>query len=339
MNRPLTSRLAYSACPHDCPSTCALEVEVVDARTIGRVHGARDNDYTAGVICAKVARYAERIHNPNRLVHPLRRKGKKADARSGAADWRDTSAWERIGWDDALDIVAEAFVKAEAKFGSEAVWPYYYAGTMGLVQRDGINRLRHAKRYSGEFDTICTGSAWPGFIAGTGRLAGPDPREMARSDLIVIWGTNAVATQVNVMTHAVRARKERGARIAVVDVYRNETMKQADIAICLKPGTDGAFACAVMHVLFRDGFADWDYLEKYTDAPRELETHLRDRTPEWAAAITGLAVAEIEAFAKAVGETRRTFFRLGYGFSRSRNGAVNMHAAQCIASVTGAWQS
>src|SRR5437764_724654 len=126
MNRPLTARIAYSACPHDCPSTCALEVEVLDARTIGRVRGARDNDYTAGA----------------------------------------------------------------------------------------------------------------------GRLAGPDPREMARSDLIVIWGTNAVATQVNVMTHAVRARKERGARIAVVDVYHNETMKQADIAICLKPGTDGAFACA-----------------------------------------------------------------------------------------------
>ena len=284
MNRPLPSRIAYSACPHDCPSTCALEVEVLDSHSIGRVRGARDNDYTAGVICAKVARYAERIHNPNRLRYPLRRKGGKADAVAGVADWRDERAWERIGWDDALDMVAEAFAKAEARHGSETVWPYYYAGTMGLVQRDGINRLRHVKRYSEQFDTICTNPAWTGFTAGTGRLAGPDPREMARSDLIVIWGTNAVATQVNVMTHAVRARKEHGARIAVVDVYRNETMKQADIAILLKPGTDGAFACAVMHVLFRDGHADWDYLEKYTDRPRELEVHLRDKSPEWAAA-------------------------------------------------------
>ena len=151
MNKPIRSlpdatRIGASACPHDCPSTCALEVEVVDARTIGRVHGARDNDYTAGVICAKVARYAERIPNPNRLVHPLRRKGQKADATSGGADWRDSRAWERIGWDDALDIVAEAFLKAEARYGSETVWPYYSAGTMGLVQRDGIHRLRHAKR-------------------------------------------------------------------------------------------------------------------------------------------------------------------------------------------------
>src|SRR5258707_4399925 len=121
MNRPLPSRIAYSACPHDCPSTCALEVEVVDTRTIGRVRGAKDNDYTAGVICAKVARYAERIHNPNRLVHPLRRKGKKAPGSAG--DWRDPGAWERIGWEDALDLVAEQFLKAEAGHGAEAVWP------------------------------------------------------------------------------------------------------------------------------------------------------------------------------------------------------------------------
>ncbi|MEQ8699061.1 MAG: molybdopterin oxidoreductase family protein [Bauldia litoralis] len=333
MNRPLPTTIGHSACPHDCPSTCALEVEVVDGGTIGRVRGAKGLDYTAGVICAKVARYAERIHNPNRLLHPLRRKGEK-----GNADWRDASAWERIGWDEALDIVAQAFLDAEAKDGAEAVWPYHYAGTMGLVQRDGIHRLRHAKRYSRQFDTICTNPAWAGYAAGTGRLAGPDPREMAKSDLVVIWGTNAVATQINVMTHAIKARKERGARIAVIDVYRNETMKQADIALCLRPGTDAALACAVMHVCFRDGHADRDYLARYTDCPEDLEAHLATRTPEWAAAITGLGVDEIEAFALAVGTTKRTYFRLGYGFTRSRNGAVSMHAASSIAAVTGAWQ-
>jgi anaerobic selenocysteine-containing dehydrogenase len=327
MNKPLTTTIGHSACPHDCPSTCALDVEVIDGVTVGRVYGAKANDYTAGVICAKVARYTERIHNPNRLLHPLRRKGEKG-----------SGEWQKIGWEDALDIVAEAFVKAVARYGAETVWPYYYAGTMGLVQRDGINRLRNAGKYSGQFDTICTNPAWTGFSAGVGRLMGPDPREMAKSDLVVIWGTNAVATQVNVMTHAVKARKKRGARIAVIDVYHNETMKQADIGLCLKPGTDAALACAVMHVLFRDGYADRDYLARYTDVPAELEAHLQTKTPEWAAAITGLSVAEIEDFAKAVGTTRRTYFRLGYGFSRSRNGAVSMHAASCIPAVTGAWQ-
>ncbi len=327
MNRPLAPRIGYSACPHDCPSTCALEVDLLDARTIGRVRGAKDNAYTAGVICEKVARYAERIHHPDRLLTPLRRTGPK-----GSGDFVPVS------WDEALDVVAEAFVKAEAAHGPETVWPYYYAGTMGLVQRDGIHRLRHGRRYSGQFDTICTNMAWTGYIAGTGRLAGPDPREMGLADVVVIWGTNAVATQVNVMTHATRARKTRGAKIVAVDVYMTETMRQADMALLLKPGTDGALACAVMHVLFRDGYADREYLAKYADCPEELEQHLKTRTPEWASAITGLPVAEIEAFAALVGQNPRTFFRLGYGFTRSRNGAANMHAAACIATVTGAWQ-
>ncbi len=209
---------------------------------------------------------------------------------------------------------------------------------MGFVQRDGINRLRHVKKYSGFYSTICTNMAWSGFIAGTGRLAGVDPREMAKADVVVIWGTNPVSTQVNVMTHAMKARKERGAKIVVVDVYRTDTVKQADLGLVVKPGTDGALACAVMHVLFRDGYADRDYLNAYTDVPAELESHLQSRTPAWAAAITGLTVEEIEAFAKLVGEHKKTFFRLGYGFGRQRNGAVNMHAASCIPAITGAWK-
>ena len=203
--------------------------------------------------------------------------------------------------------------------------------------RDGINRLRHAKKYSGFHSTICVSSAYSGFAAGTGRIAGPDPREMAKSDLVVIWGTNAVNTQVNVMTHAVRARKQRGAKIVAVDVYMNGTMEQADLPVLIRPGTDGALACAVMHCLFRDGKADWNYLDRYTDAPRELEAHLRSRNPAWASAITGCPADTIEAFARLVGERKRAFFRLGYGFSRSRNGAANMHAASAIPAVTGAW--
>src|ERR1700732_503441 len=310
MNQLVRPRTAPSACPHDCPSTCALEVEVFDAHTIGRVRGAPDNEYTAGVICAKVARYAERVHHPDRLKHPLRRIGAKSDGQ-----------FAPISWDDALDIVAERFSHAEQAHGSEAVWPYLYAGTMGYVMRDGIHRLRHAKKYSGFFSTICVNPAFTGFIAGTGKLAGADPREMAKSDLVTIWGTNAVNTQVNVMTHATRARKERSAKIVVVDIYMNSTMQQADLAVLIRPGTDGALACAVMHCLFRDGKADWDYLHRYTDAPRELEEHVRTRGPDWASQITGCPVATIEEFARLIGERKRAFFRLGYGFCRSRNGA------------------
>ncbi|MBB4007495.1 molybdopterin-containing oxidoreductase family protein [Allorhizobium taibaishanense] len=317
----------HTACPHDCPSTCALEVDLAPDGRIGRMRGARDNSYTAGVICAKVARYAERLYHPDRLLKPKRRAGAKGEGR-----------WQDVSWDDALDEIANAFVKAEAAHGTEAVWPYFYAGTMGQVQRDSIERLRHAKKYSGFFGSICTNLAWTGYVMGTGTLRGPDPREMAVSDCVVIWGTNAVATQVNVMTHAVAARKNRGAKIVVIDVYDNPTMKQADMGLILRPGTDAALACATMHVAFRDGYADSAYMAKFADDPAGLEAHLKDKTPQWAADITGLSVEEIEAFAKLVGATKKTFFRLGYGFTRSRNGAVSMHAALSLATVLGSWQ-
>src|SRR5229473_2336634 len=327
MNKQAKIEIRHSTCPHDCPSACGLDIEVIDNSTIGRVRGSKQQTYTAGVVCAKVARYAERIHHPERLMYPQFRVGPKGSGK-----------FARISWDDALDEAAARFNAAEREFGAESVWPYYYAGTMGLVMRDGINRLAHVKKYSRFYSTICANDARVGFAIGTGKIAGVDPREMRISDLIVIWGTNPVNTQVNVMTHAMRARKERGAKIAAVDIYNNDTMKQADIKIMLRPGTDGAFACGVMHVLFREGFADRDYLNCYTDCPDELEAHLATRTPEWASSICDVPVEEIEAFARLVGQTKRTFFRLGYGFTRSRNGATQMHAALCIPAVTGAWQ-
>jgi len=267
--------VVHSACPHDCPSTCALEVERLDAYRIGRVRGARDNPYTAVVVCAKVARYAERQHHPARLAQPLRRVGAKGEG---------MAAFRPIAWDDALDIVAEGLTRATQRYGSEAVWPYFYAGTMGLVQRDGIHRLRHVMRYSRQLETICVSLADAGWLAGVGVRRGVDGREMAEADLIVVWGGNPVATQVNAMTHISRARKERGAKLVVVDPYRTGSAEVADTHLMVRPGTDGALACAVMHVLFKEGYADRAYMARYADAPEELEAHLESRPPEWAAA-------------------------------------------------------
>ena len=176
MNAPSRLRRHASVCPHDCPSVCALDVEILADGRVGRVHGAKDQRYTAGVVCAKVARYSERIHHPDRLTQPLRRTGPKGSGQ-----------FAPIGWDEAMDRLAEAFLDAERHGGSESVWPYFYAGTMGLVMRDGIERLTHAKRYSRFFGTICVGVAWPGYLAGTGKLLGADPREIPVSDCVVIW--------------------------------------------------------------------------------------------------------------------------------------------------------
>lgn len=320
-------RIASTTCPHDCPSVCALDMELLDDGRIGRVRGNRSQTYTDGVICAKVARYAERAQHPDRLTHPLIRNGPK-----GSVSFR------RATWDEALDLVTRRFLAIEAEHGSEAIWPYYYAGTMGRVMRDGINALTHVKRYSRFYESICVNMAWAGFRAGAGAIRGVDPREMAQADCVVFWGTNAAATQINALSHAVRARRNRGTKIIAIDVYETATMRQADLALCVKPGSDGALACAVMHVLFRDNLADRGYLAAFSDDPAGLEAHLQSRTPDWAASITGLSATNIERFAQMIGTNKRSFFRLGYGFTRQRNGAVNMHAALCVPVVSGAWQ-
>ncbi len=323
----MNSTIRASVCPHDCPSTCALAVEVLDGARIGAVRGAEDNNYTAGVICAKVSRYGERIHHPDRLTHPLLRTGPKGSGQ-----------FSPISWDEALDRIADRFTADTARHGSESVWPFYFAGTMGLVQRDGINRLRHVMRYSRQKLTICTSLPDVGWRAGIGASRGIDARELAKSDLIVVWGGNPVSTQVNAMTHIARARKARGAKLVVIDPYKTPTAAVADLHLALRPGTDAALACAVMHVAFRDGYADWAYMRKYTDCPDALQAHLRHRDPEWASLVTGLPVETIESFAALYGRTQRSFIRCGYGFTRSRNGCAAMHAVTCLPAVTGAWQ-
>lgn len=322
----VSSTIVHSTCPHDCPSTCALEVEKLDAHHIGRIRGASANAYTAGIVCEKVARYAERVHHPDRLSVPLKRTGAK-----GGGEFAP------ISWESALDEVADQFVRATQRLGSETVWPLFYAGTMGLVQRDGIERLRHVMRYSRQHSTICNTLVDAGWVAGVGAKMGPSPREIGEADLIIVWGSNPASTQVNVMTHIARARRERQAHLVVVDPYRTPTARVADTHLMLKPGTDGALACAIMHILFRDGYADREYMRTHADVPAELEAHLATRTPQWASGITGLPVAGIEQVARMYGTTPRAFIRVGYGFSRSRNGAASVHAVSCLATVGGKW--
>ena len=319
-----------SVCSHDCPSACALEVELIDGQRIGRVRGARAQSYTQGVVCAKVGRYAERQHHPARLSHPLRRVGEKGIGKA---------SFVPISWEEALDEIAEKLTRAAQRYGPETVWPYYYAGTMGLVQRDGINRLRHAMRYSREHLSICSMLSDAGWLAGVGVKRGVDGREIAKSDLIVVWGGNPVSTQVNVMTHATAARRERGAKLVVIDPYRTATAEHADLHLAPLPGTDGALACAVMHVLFKEGYADRAYMARYADDPDGLEAHLATRGLGWAAPITGLSEDEMIGFARLYGSTKRSYIRVGYGFSRSRNGAAQLFAVSCLPTVTGAWAS
>lgn len=322
----MDSQYYPSVCPHDCPSVCALEVEKTADGNLGKVRGSQRNAYTNGVICAKVARYSERYHHPDRLLKPLRRTGTKGDG-----------SFASIGFDDALDEIAENFTKAAQKLGAETVWPYWYAGTMGFVQRDGVNRLTHCMGYSRYYATICVTLPDTGWKAGYGQRWGVPATEAAdHSELIVVWGCNPVSTHVNVMSHIAKAKK-RGAKLVVIDTYRSPTAEQADLHLAPRPGTDGALACAVMQVLLAEQFADLEYLAANSDFDAGVGDHLASRTPEWAAPITGLEPAQIRDFARLYGSTKKSWIRFGFGFTRHRNGAAVMHAASCLPIITGAW--
>ena len=317
VNPPIARRPAGSfrntVCPHDCPSTCALEVEVLDRTRIGAVRGAADNSYTAGVICAKVARYAERHAPPGPPDPPPAPHAAPRAAASSAP----------IGWDEALDRVAAAFTDAggPARRGD---------GLAVLLRRHhgprAAGRHQPAAPRHGLFpaaSTICSSAHGAGLDApASAGITGPDPREMAQSDLVVMWGGNPVATQVNVMTHVTRARKQRGAKFVVVDPYRTPTAAAADMHLALRPGTDAALACAVMHVR----------VPRRACRPR-LHGPIR-RLPGAAGGAParprrrpgplrspGLRSAEIEAFAALLQPHRAGVPALGYGFAARRNGA------------------
>ncbi|MBF0627226.1 MAG: molybdopterin-dependent oxidoreductase [Magnetococcales bacterium] len=312
-----------SVCSLDCPGTCALQV-TIDQGRLQAIAGHPDHPMTRGVICGKVSRYHE-IQNGPRITVPLLRQGPK-----GMADFKEVS------WDQALDHVAERLQAIMADPGPEAILPFSYGGTMGVIQRRAYARLTRRAGFSGLDGNICYSIGWAGWRAGVGLALGPDPAEMAQSDLPILWGINAAATHISLMSHVKQARRQ-GAQLVVIDPYRNQTARLADLHLPLRPGTDAALAVAMMHVLLDEGLADRAYLQRLTDFDPALENHLAARPPEWAAPITGLDAAAIRAFARLYGQARAPFIRIGLGMSRQNNGAVNIHAVSCLPALTGAW--
>ncbi len=318
--------LSTSACPHDCPSTCTLDIEH-DNKNIFKIKGNKENSYTKGVICSKVSRYQDRTHNKHRLIYPMQRVGEK-----GSNDFK------RISWENALNIVCDNFLKIAKNYGSEAVWPYFYAGTMGLLQRDGINRFRHEFNFSDQYSTICNTLPQAGWMAGVGSLMGPDPREVQYSKIIVMWGGNPASTQVNFMKHVQNARKNNNAYLIVIDPYLTKTAKIADLHIKLRPGTDGALACGIMKYLIENNNVDNEYIIKYAKGIKDLKNHLISKDKNWASDICGVEYDAIVNLSKLISKDKKVFFRLGYGFTRQRNGSFNMHAVICIPTLLGAWK-
>ena len=314
----------HSVCPHDCPSCCSLDVTVADGR-IADVTGTPGHPFTQGVICGKVREYAERVHSPLRVLTPLRRVGAKGSGR-----------FERVSWDDALAEIAGRWRAIVAEYGGEAILPFSYAGSMGQVQFYAGHPLFHALGASRLDRTICVTTAYAGWCATVGRVTGNDSEQMVGADLVVLWGVNAAYSTINVMTLVKQAR-QRGAHVVVVDPYRTPTAVQADEHLAVRPGTDGALALAIMHVLIGEDLIDHDYIDRATLGFEALAQHVKAWPPERVAPIVGLDAATIVAFARRYGASPRTFIRLGIGLSRHDNGGMTCRTLACLPALTGAY--
>ncbi|MFO1305703.1 MAG: molybdopterin oxidoreductase family protein [Burkholderiales bacterium] len=320
-------RVVRGACPHDCPDTCALLTTVEDGRAVA-IRGAPDHPATGGVLCTKVARYLDRTYSDQRLLHPMRRVGRKGEGR-----------FERITWDEALDEIARRFrAIAEGPDGPQAIVPYSYAGTMGLLQYASMDRRFFHRLGASLLDrTICASAGKAGWVSVIGATIGMDVERYADSKLILIWGSNSVASNLHFWTRAQEA-KRRGARLVAIDPYRSATAEKCHEHLAPMPGTDGALALAMIHVLIAENLIDRDYVDRYTVGFDPLAAEARAWTPARAAEACGIEAARIVALARDYATTRPAAIRLNYGMQRVAGGGNAVRAIACLPALVGAWR-
>src|SRR5882757_2755413 len=313
------------ACPHDCPDTCALDVHVRDGIAI-KVTGSAAHAPTAGVLCTKVARYTERTYHPDRLLHPLRRGGKKGEGR-----------FERISWEEAITAIAQRLEPIAAE-DPEQILPYSYAGTMGLVQGESMSMRFFHKLGASLLDrTICASAGTAGHEITLGSRIGVDIELADEAKLIIFWGSNAITSSVHFWARAQQA-KRRGATLVAIDPYRSLTAEKCHTHIALLPGTDSALALGLMHVLIRDDLIDHDYVGRHTLGFEELRGRAAAYPPERVAAICGITAGEIESLARLYGTTRPSLIRANYGLQRARGGGMGMRNITCLPALVGAFR-
>ncbi|BAS26689.1 molybdopterin-containing oxidoreductase family protein [Limnochorda pilosa] len=317
----------HTVCPHDCPDTCAMLAMVQDGRLV-RVAGDPEDPFTRGFLCAKVNRYPERVHSPERLLQPLRRKGPKG-----------SGAWEPVSWDEALDEIVTRWRAIQAEWGSEALVGYAYSGHMGQVSRGLPRALFHALGASQvQLSTVCDTAAEAGWAAAYGDVSPLDPEDAARSDLVVAWGADVATTNVHLLPFIDDARRQ-GARLVAIAPIPNRTARRADWFLPVRVGTDAALALGVAHVLFRDGLADLDYLRRDATGWEAWAEQVAARyTPEWAAAETGLTAGQVERLARELAAARAPFIRIGPALARHRTGGRAVLAVALLAALLGAWE-
>jgi anaerobic selenocysteine-containing dehydrogenase len=331
MNLPVTT--VRGVCPHDCPDTCGFITTVENGRAV-KLRGDKDHPFTKGFLCQKVSNYLDRVYHPDRLLHPLRRVGKKGDGK-----------FERISWAEAVQTIADRFKRIAASAdGPQAILPYSYAGTMGKLMYASLDRRFFHRLGASLLDrTICATAGGAGSAVTLGTRAAIDPEAVVHARYIINWGSNTAVTNIHLWAIMHQARK-RGARIVTIDPHKSNTAAKSDWWIPVRPGTDAALALGLMHVLFRDGLEDRDYLERYClGADKLRDRALSEYAPARVSQITGIPVEDIETLAREYAGSMRdrggpALIRLNYGMQRHGGGGMAVRTVCCLPAITGDWR-
>lgn len=327
MSESIDRRLVRAACPHDCPDTCAMIV-TVDQGEATKVIGAPDHPTTDGFLCTKVNRYLERTYSPQRVLYPMKRIGDKGKG-----------LFARITWDEALDTITEKFRQiAVSPDGPQAIVPYSYAGTMGLLNGSSMDRRFFHKLGASLLDrTICATAGAAGYKATIGGSVGTDPERFDEAGFILIWGSNPITSNVHLWPKIVEARR-RGARVVAIDPYRSLTAEKCDEHLAIIPGADAALALGMMHTLIAENLIDRDYIEKYTLGFEALTDRVHDYPPERVSSLTGLPTERIVELAREYARIRPAVIRLNYGLQRHAGGGMAVRTIACLPALVGAWR-
>jgi len=321
--------MVHAACPHDCPDACGVLITVEDGRAT-RIQGDPNHPVTRGFLCAKVAKYLDRVYSPDRVLYPMRRIVTK-----GAASTKRSEVWQRITWDEALDEISERFRSIIARFGSEAILPYSYGGTLGALNGASMDRRFFTRLGASELErTICSSAGEAGLESVMGVKLGTEPDQFVHSRYIIAWASNIHGNNVHLWPFIVEARRK-GAKLVVIDPYRTRTAACADWYLPINPGTDGALALAMMHVIIGENLHDPDYVAKYTLGFDELREKVKAYPPERAAQWTGISADDIRKLAREYATTRPAVIRVNYGVQRSEGGGMATRAISMLPCITG----
>ncbi|MGC2474003.1 MAG: molybdopterin-dependent oxidoreductase [Candidatus Sulfotelmatobacter sp.] len=349
-------QIVKAACPHDCPDACSVLITVQDGRAT-KILGDPEHPVTRGFLCAKVAKYLDRVYSPNRVLYPMRRIGPKGPAAGGVNagkspfDYRSrqvlatqtpytqsAQVWQRISWDDALNEIASRFRDIAKQFGSEAILPYSFGGTLGALNSASMDRRFFHRLGASQLDrTICSAAGEAGLESVLGVKLGTEPEQFRHSKYIIAWASNIHGNNVHLWPFITEARRK-GAKLVVIDPYRTRTAESADWYLPINPGTDAALALGMMHVIIGENLHDPDYVSKHTLGFEQLRVKVKEYPPERVARWTGISADDIRKLAREYATVRPAVIRLNYGVQRSEGGGMATRSVVILPCITGSWK-